>query len=138
MRLIIALALLIVSASAHAGIYKCQQAGKTIYSDKPCPQAQTIDTTNAKPPSPQDQAEASQRAQINREIDQAYKRAQADAESSEIEERRRCTRMLRDHNDTIKRVQKYQGKEWWRNRGLDSEARLQRECGRYLIPAGAR
>lgn len=126
------------STSAHAGIYKCQQAGKIVYSDKPCPQAQTIDTTNAKPPSPQDQAEARLRAQYNKEIDQAYKQAKADAEGREAEERRRCMQMLRNHNDTIKRVQKYQKDDWWRNRGLDSEARLHKECSRYLIPTGAR
>lgn len=121
------------STDARAAVYKCQQAGKTVYSDKPCPQAKTINTTNAKPPALADHYSARAR-QLRAEA--TISAAEA-AEARADKERAQCAEIIRRHNSTMSDVVKYQDDGWWRERGLESEANVQRRCGKYMIPMGA-
>lgn len=130
----IGIALLMATLDASAAIYKCQQGGQLVYSDKPCPSATTIDTTNGKAPPLADQYRA--RARSLRE--QAAVLNQEAAESREAMERNACQRTIRNHNWTMKTAAKYKNDEWWRAAGYDSEEHLLKKCGKYLIPTGAK
>ena len=125
--------MMILPLPSAAGIYKCTQGAETVYSDKPCPQAKTIDTTNASTPTLEDQYRA--KARSLRE--QAAINAVDAQEAREKKERINCQRTIRDHNWTMKTAAKYKDDEWWRNQGFDSEDHLIKTCGKYLIPSGA-
>lgn len=133
-RIALCMALSLLSTHATASIYKCQQGGQTVYSDKPCPNAKAVDTTNGKPPPLADQYQA--RARALRE--QAATNTALAAEAREQKERKQCQRIIRDHNWTMQTAAKYKDDEWWRAEGFDSEDHLLKKCGKYLIPTGAK
>jgi hypothetical protein len=118
--------------AVQAGIYKCQQGGQMVYSDKPCPQAKTIDTTNAAQPTASDYYLAKARSLRERA---AIDKIEIDRQRDE-QQRQRCQKMARDHNWTRTTAAKYANDPWWQNRAADSSVRLGDECGKYLTPAG--
>jgi hypothetical protein len=119
--------------SAHAAIYKCQQGSQTVYSDKPCPNAQSVNTTNATSPNKADVYNAQARKlRDEAKINEAAAEKERQREMSE-----RCASMAVDHNYLMNRANKYTNDPWWKKRAIDSAARLERECSKYLIPAGA-
>ncbi len=132
-RIIAAAAAAIAALSANAGVYKCEQSGQVVYSDKPCAKAKVVDTTNAKPPTRKDAVDAQLRS-LN---DRSVILQQELQETREQRERAECQRIIRDHNWTTKTASKYQNDEWWQNRAQDSTDDLQKRCSKYLIPGGA-
>jgi len=124
----------IAAAPAQAAIFKCKQGTAIVYSDKPCPDAKVVDTTNGKRPQMGDYYAAQARALRD-------KIKLADAEQQEARERqegRDCLKRVRDDNWTQDTAAKYSDDSWWRNRAADSSERLARDCSKYIIPHGAR
>lgn len=134
---LIPLAIMVAAAAlppAHAGVFKCHQGGAIVYSDKPCPDAKPIDTTNAAAPPLPDAYSAKARALR----DQA-KIIQADIDKRKDERRREiCQQMARDHNWLQTRAAKYRDDPWWVNKVSDSFDRLEKACANYMLPQGAR
>lgn len=128
-----AIVLVLTSGTAAAQVYKCQQAGQVVYSDKPCPNAKAVDTTNGKSPTLSDQYRAKARTLRDRstliqsELDKAR----------EARERERCALIAKDANWTADRARKYKTDIWWQNAAAEDVATLNKQCGKYLIPAGA-
>jgi hypothetical protein len=124
----------IASVPAQAAIFKCKQGTEIVYSDKPCPDAKVVDTTNGKRPQIGDYYAAQARALRD-------KIKLADAEQQEARERqagRDCLKRVRDDNWTQTTAAKYRDDPWWQNRAADSSERLSKDCSKHLIPQGAR
>lgn len=124
----------LAATPAIAAVYKCKQGTQIVYSDKPCPDAQVVDTTNGKPPTRLDQLNAQMRSNVDKlSIEQQAAQKELDRIKSA-----RCAQMARDHNWTQSRAAKYINDPWWLNRTTESADKLNRECSDYLIPQGAR
>lgn len=134
---IAALMILLSAAAAapvQAGIFKCKQGTEIVYSDKPCPGAKVVDTTNGKRPQPGDYYAAQARARY----DQMKLVDAAEQGARERQAGRDCMKRARDDNWTQDTAAKYRDDSWWQNRAADSSERLSRDCGKHLIPQGAR
>lgn len=129
-----ACAAMLATTTAHSAVYKCKQGAQTVYSDKPCPDAKIVDTTNAKPPTRLDQINAQMRSNVDK-LSIEQQAAQKDLDNAKAA---RCAQMARDHNWTQSRAAKYINDPWWLNRTAESAEKLGRECGEHLIPQGAR
>lgn len=111
------LCLLLVTGLAHADIHRCTVNGKTVYTDEPCINARSIDTTNATPPTAEDQARATQRAKaVKQQLDEIETRREKEAEIARLkheratkeakELRKRCRRLERRLKEAVSKADK--------------------------------
>jgi uncharacterized protein DUF4124 len=82
MRILIALTAALAALPAHAQVYKCVEAGRTVYSQTPCPANATATTINRNAPAAPAPGAAGGGPQSAAEQEQAFRKRQQDQQDA--------------------------------------------------------